>query len=208
MAEFGRVVARVSGVVVASLTAAAAAAFLFGRAFTADAMALRETSRAARVSTTEMQSFTLAGSAQVSRRRPPPRRSTRSRRGCARSSPARAVPSARCGAWGALARHQRARAGDGEVLADLADRFDKVTRPAARLRLATELFGSSARQMLEVLRGGRGTLASAREELAALGGGILPEATEEARKFSVAQTRMRLATDSVRSVFAVGCSPR
>lgn len=208
MAEFGRVVARVSGVVVASLTASAAAAFLFGRAFTADAMALRETSRAARVSTTEMQSFTLAGErAGVSAEATTAALNTL-------AEGLRAIESRTGGPVGALWRlgvrsrdtSGRVRA-TGEVLADLADRFDKVTRPAARLRLATELFGSSARQMLEVLRGGRGTLASAREELAALGGGILPEATEEARKFSVAQTRMRLATDSVRSVFAVGLLP-
>lgn len=208
MAEFGRVVARVSGVVVASLTASAAAAFLFGRAFTADAMALRETSRAARVSTTEMQSFTLAGErAGVSAEATTAALNTL-------AEGLRAIESRTGGPVGALWRlgvrsrdtSGRVRA-TGEVLADLADRFDKVTRPAVRLRLATELFGSSARQMLEVLRGGRGTLASAREELAALGGGILPEATEEARKFSVAQTRMRLAADSVRSVFAVGLLP-
>lgn len=208
MAEFGRVVARVSGVVVASLTAATAAAFLFGRAFTSDAMALRETSRAARVSTTEMQSFTLAGErAGVSAEATTAALNTL-------AEGLRAIESRTGGPVGALWRlgvrsrdtSGRVRA-TGEVLADLADRFDKVTRPAVRLRLATELFGSSARQMLEVLRGGRGTLASAREELAALGGGILPEATEEARKFSVAQTRMRLATDSVRSVFAVGLLP-
>ena len=208
MAEFGRVVARVSGVVVASLTASAAAAFLFGRAFTADAMALRETSRAARVSTTEMQSFTLAGErAGVSAEATTAALNTL-------AEGLRAIESRTGGPVGALWRlgvrsrdtSGRVRA-TGEVLADLADRFDKVTRPAVRLRLATELFGSSARQMLEVLRGGRGTLASAREELAALGGGILPEATEEARKFSGAQTRMRLAADSVRSVFAVGLLP-
>jgi len=208
MAEFGRVVARVSGVVVASLTASAAAAFLFGRAFTADAMALRETSRAARVSTTEMQSFTLAGErAGVSAEATTAALNTL-------AEGLRAIESRTGGPVGALWRlgvrsrdtSGRVRA-TGEVLADLADRFDKVTRPAVRLRLATELFGSSARQMLEVLRGGRGTLASAREELAALGGGILPEATDEARKFSVAQTRMRLAADSVRSVFAVGLLP-
>lgn len=208
MAEFGRVVARVSGVVVASLTAAAAAAFVFGRAFTSDAMALREAARAARVSTTEMQGFTLAGErAGVSAEATTEALNTL-------AEGLRAIESRTGGPVGALWRlgvrsrdtGGRVRA-TGEVLADLADRFDKVTRPAVRLRLATELFGSSARQMLEVLRGGRGTLASAREELAALGGGILPEATEEARKFSVAQTRMRLAADSVRSVFAVGLLP-
>lgn len=208
MGAFGALVQSVSLRVVGSLAAATAAAVLFARAFASDAMALRETARAARVTTTELQTVSLAGErAGVSAEATTAALNTL-------AEGLRAIESRTGGPVGALWRlGVRSRDTSGrvratnDVLADLADRFDKVTRPAVRLRLATELFGSSARQMLEVLRGGRGTFRSAREELEALGGGVLPEAVEASRRFSLAQTRMRLATDSVRSVIAVGLMP-
>lgn len=208
MAAFGSIATRVAGGVVAALTVATAAAVAFARSFSADAMALRETARVARVTTNQLQGITLASErAGVSAEATTAGLNTL-------AEGLRAIESRTGGPVGALwrlgvrARDTSGRVRDtNDVLMDLADRFDRVQRPAVRLRLATELFGASARQMLDVLRGGAGGLRSAREELALLGGGVLPEAVEASRLFSVAQTRLRLATDSVRSVIAVGLLP-
>jgi hypothetical protein len=94
-----------------------------------------------------------------------------------------------------------------DVLIDLADRFERVRNPIHRARLAHGLFGSHGRRMLAVLAGGSAALRRQREDFAALGGGVLPEAVEQGRRFTVAQGRMQVALDSVRSVVATSLLP-
>lgn len=94
-----------------------------------------------------------------------------------------------------------------DIMDDLALAFERVPSPVRRARIATQLFGESGRRMLDVLHTGPGGLRALREELEQLGGGVTPEATAAAREFTQAQERLGRASDSLRSVIAVGVLP-
>lgn len=180
----------------------------FAAAFAGDVAALRETSDAARVTEVQFQQLAFAGNAagvgaDVV---------TGSLNTLAEGL--RAIEARTGGPTNALWRlGVRARNVDGtvrdtnDVLLDLADRFERVRNPIHRARLAQELFGSNGRRMLTVLAGGSAALRRQREDFAALGGGVLPEAVEEGRRLTVAQGRMQVALDSVRSVIATSLLP-
>lgn len=192
----------------AGLGAVVAAAHQFAVAFAADVAALRETADAARVTETQFQQLAFAGNAagvgaDVV---------TGSLNTLAEGL--RAIEARTGGPTNALWRlGVRARNTDGtirdtnDVLLDLADRFERVRNPIHRARLAQELFGSNGRRMLTVLAGGSAALRRQREDFASLGGGVLPEAVEQGRRFTVAQGRMQVALDSVRSVVATSLLP-
>lgn len=208
MEQFGRLATRATLGVVAVLGVATAAAFAFARAFSADAEALRESADAARVTEVQLQQLSFAGArAGVSAETTAGALNTL-------GEGLRAIEARTGGPTNALWRlGVRARNANGtmrdtqDVLFDVADRFEKVHSPIHRARLAQELFGSSGRRMLDVLRGGSAALREARADFAALGGGVLPEASAEARRFELAQRRMGIALDSVRSVIAVSLLP-
>ena len=141
MAGLGAWSPRVSGVVIGVITTAAAAAFITSGAFTADAMALRETSRAARVSFHGCRLHPRGGArwhlggghhrgAQHARR---------GLRAIRRSPHGRSRQLWRLGVRSRDT--QRARAGDGEVLGTSRLPLRQGDAPAARLRLATDCSG-------------------------------------------------------------------
>lgn len=208
MAAFGRMVIGATLGVLASLAGGTAAALAFARAYEADAAALREAADAARVTTTQYQALSLAGQrAGVSAETMTSGLNTL-------ATGLRAIESRSGGPTGALwrlgvrARDTAGRVRDTQdVMEDLADRFERVQNPIHRARLAQELFGASGRRMLDVLRGGSAALRAARQDLADLGGGMLPEATEASRRFGLAQNRMGVALNSLRSVLAVAVLP-
>lgn len=194
--------------VVGAIAAVVVGAQRFVTAFAADVMALREASDAARVTEQQFQELTLASTAAgVSG-------STMASGLNTLAEGLRAIEARTGGPTNALWRlGVRARNVDGtmrgtnDVLLDLADRFERVRSPVHRARLAQELFGASGRRMLQVLAGGSAALRRQREDFAALGGGVLPEAVEEGRRFTMAQARMRVALDSTRSVVATALLP-
>lgn len=208
MAAFGRIAIGVTLGVVAAIAGGTVAALAFARGFEADAAALREAADVGRVTTTQYQQLGLAGaragvSASVTT-------------GALNTLAAglRAIESRSGGPTGALwrlgvrARDTAGRVRDTQdVMEDLADRFEKVQNPIHRARLAQQLFGAEGRRMLDVLRGGSAALRAARQDLADLGGGMLPEATEASRRFGLAQNRMGIALNSLRSVLAVAILP-
>ena len=208
LAAFGRIAIGATLGVVAAIGGGTVAALAFARAFEADAAALRDASDAARVTTTQYQALGLAGaragvSASVTT-------------GALNTLAAglRAIESRSGGPTGALwrlgvrARDTAGRVRDTQdVMEDLADRFERVQNPIHRARLAQQLFGAEGRRMLDVLRGGSVALRAARQDLADLGGGMLPEATEASRRFGLAQNRMGIALNSLRSVLAVAVLP-
>jgi len=203
----GSVRARALGLA-AGMGAVVAVAHRFATAFAGDVAALRETADAARVTETQFQQLAFAGNAagvgaDVV---------TGSLNTLAEGL--RAIEARTGGPTNALYRlGVRARNTDGtirdtnDVLLDLADRFERVRSPVHRTRLAQELFGASGRRMLQVLAGGSAALRRQQEDFAALGGGVLPEAIEESRRFAVAQGRLGVAADSVRSVIATSLLP-
>ena len=75
-----------------------------------------------------------------------------------------------------------------------------------QLALAQEFWGSSARDMLQVVNAGPAALAAWRAEFESLVG-ITPEATEASRQFGQAQMRLRYAFDGVRSSAMVALAP-
>lgn len=192
----------------AGMSVVIARAHEFATAFAGDVAALRETADAARVTETQLQQLSLAGTAAgVGADVVTGSLNTL-------ADGLRAIEARTGGPTNALWRlGVRARNTDGtirdtnDVLLDLADRFERVRSPVHRARLAQELFGASGRRMLTVLAGGSAALRRQREDFEALGGGVLPEAVEQGRRLTVAQGRMRVALDSVRSVIATSLLP-
>ena len=192
----------------AALVGVAVSAHRFAVAFAADIEQLRESADAARVTAHEFQALSFAGGAA----------------GVSASTTAgalntlgqglRAIESRTGGPTNALWRlGVRARNANGtmretnDVLYDVADRFERVRNPVQRARLAQELFGANGRRMLTVLAGGSAALRRQHEDFEALGGGVLPEAVEAAQGFTAAQQRMKVASDSIRSVMATALLP-
>lgn len=204
--ELTQLTARAAGAigVVAGL---AAGAYRLAEAFAADAAAVRDTSRALQVSTSDLVSFRHAAEM--------------SGVGSQRMESALGALHTRLenielrrGGSGILRRlGVDARDASGhirpatDVMADLAVAMDRIPSPIRRARVAQQLFGAEGRRMLDVLHGGAGGLAAYRDEVAALGGGTLPEAVAAAGEFSQAQQRMRIASESVRSVVATSILP-
>lgn len=180
----------------------------FATGFAADVAQLREAADAARVTEHEFQALSHAGNAA----------------GVSASAMAsglntlgqglRAIETRSGGPTGALWRlGVRARNANGtmretnDVLYDLADRFERVQHPVRRARLAQELFGANWRQMLRTMDGGSAALRRQHADFERLGGGVLPEAVAAGRGFTVAQGRMKVAMDSLRSVLATSLLP-
>jgi len=208
MAAFGRIAVGATLGAIAAFVGGAAAAYAFASSYEADARAMREAADAARVTTTQYQTLTLAGArAGVSAETTTAGLNTL-------ATGLRAIETRSGGPTGALWRlGVAARNADGtmrdtnDVLADVADRFQNIHNPIQRARLAQELFGANWRQMLRVIDGGSAALRAARQDFADLGGGMLPEATEAAGRFGLAQNRMGIALNSIRSVIAVAVLP-
>ena len=207
-AEFGRIFTRISLGVVAGLAAMTAGALAFAHAFEGDAAALRQGARDAGVTTTQFQELTFAGErAGIS---------ADTMRGALAGLNDGLAQAAR-GVGGPISAFHRlgVRVRDAhgqvrstsDVMDDLARVLPRVQNPMRRLALAQEIFGSSARDMLQVLHEGAGGLKDYRGELEALGGGVTAEASEASRRFGAAQVRLRYAFDGVRSSIMVSLAP-
>ena len=114
----------------------------------------------------------------------------------------RAIESRSGGPTGALwrlgvrARDTAGRVRDTQdVMEDLADRFERVQNPIHRARLAQEL-SAPGPQDARRASGGSAALRAARQDLADLGGGMLPEATEASRRFASRRTAWGRAQQS------------
>lgn len=185
-------------------------AFDFANAFSANSEALRETARESRVTSSELQEFQHAGAQSGVG-------AERMAAGVATLGESLRSASMHMGGGGVggtlrrLGVNLRDSGGQvratGDVMDDLALAFERVPSPIHRARLATQLFGESGRQMLDVLHSGPGGLRALRDEMEQLGGGVTPEATEAARQYTMAQERMGRAGDSLRSVLATGLLP-
>lgn len=201
MKKLGPIAATIKGVMMA---------FGFADAFSQNSEALRETAREARITSQELQQFQHAGAQSGVG-------ADRMAAGVAHLATNLRSAEMRMGGGGVggtLRRlgvdlrdsSGRVRA-TGDVMDDLALAFERVPSPIHRARLATQLFGESGRRMLDVLHSGPGGLRALRDEMETLGGGVTPEATEAARQYTMAQERMGRASDSLRSVLAVGLLP-
>lgn len=194
----------------ATLAALAAGAVHSSVALAAQAEQLRDTARESRLTTTELQELRHAGAVSGVG-------ADRMAAGVANLAQNLRNAEMRLGGNGVGGQLRRLgvdlRDGNGQVRAtgdiidDLAVAFERVPSPIRRARIATQLFGESGRRMLDVLHTGPGGLRALREELEQLGGGVTPEATAAAREFTQAQERLGRASDSLRSVIAVGVLP-
>lgn len=205
--------ARVAGAatlgVIGVLHRATSAAFDFAAAFTADAEALRETAREARVTSSELQALQHAGAASGVGTE----RVTRSI--TAFGNKLRDANNRLAGGSGVSHTLRRMgismRDASGQVrptvdlLDEVAVAMEHISSPRRRIRVAESL--GLDRRMLDILHTGEGGIRALREEMAELGGGVSPEATEAARKYAQAQERLRVATTSVRSVLFVALAP-
>ncbi len=208
-ATMARVAGTAALTVIGVLHRAASAAFDFAAAFTADAEALRETAREARVTSSELQALQHAGAQS----------------GVGADRVTRSIT-----AFGQKLRdaHNRMAGGSGvshtlrrlgismrdasgqvrptvELLDEVAVAMEHISSPRRRIRVAESL--GLDRRMLDILHTGAGGIRALREEMEALGGGVSPEATEAARQYARAQERLRVATTSVRSVLFVALAP-
>jgi hypothetical protein len=208
-AAMGQIAGAATGAIVGGLTLAARSAFSFADAFSQNSEALRETAREARVTSSEMQELTHAGVAGgVGAERMASGVNTL-------AQSLRLAETHQSGVGWTLRRlgvQMRDSAGHvrstADVMDDLAVGLERVQSPARRTRIAVQLFGESGRRMLDVMHSGAGGIRALRDEMAALGGGVTPEATEAARQYALAQERLSRGSDSLRSVLAVALLPR
>lgn len=204
----GKVAIAITGATAAVLAFVARAAFAFGAQFAQDAEALRDVSREARITTTQLQELDHAAiQSGVGQER-------------MRAGVTAFGQALRAGErWGNgttfMLRRLGVQARDtngrirptGELLDEVAVALERVQNPYRRARVATQLFGESGRRMLDVLHTGPGGIRALRQELEELGGGVTPEAVEASRRFTQAQERASRAFDSLRSVLAVTLLP-
>lgn len=207
-AGVGRVVIGASLAIVGALHRGIGAAFDFANAFAADSEALRDTAREMRMTTTELQELDHAAAQSgvgVERMRSGVQKFANDLRDAERWGNATTGLLRRLGI--------EARGTDGhirptaDVLNDVSLALERIPSPTRRARVAVQLFGESGRRMLDVLHSGPGGLMALRDEMADLGGGVTPEATEASRKYTQAQERLKIATDSLRSVLATALLP-
>ena len=84
-----------------------------------------------------------------------------------------------------------------EVLADIADRFEKLPDGSSKTAAAMALLGRSGAQLIPLLNGGSKGLAEMGQELENLGGVVTPEAAKQAEQFNDDLTRLQVAVDGV-----------
>lgn len=206
--EFGRIFTRISLGVVAGLAAMTVGAFAFAGAFERDAAALRDTALAANTTTTQLQSLTVAGELAGVSAATMHSSLTGLADGLHQAARGVGGPMSAFYRLGVRIRdtHGQVRS-TAAVMDDLARALPRVQNPMRRLTLAQEIFGGSARQMLQVLHEGEGGLAAYRAEMEALGGGATAEAIEASNRFGQAQTRLRYAFEGVRSNIMMAVAP-
>ncbi len=184
------------------------AAIQFADAFAQQAEEIRDASREARVSTSQMQELRHAaviGGVGVERMNSAVTTFGQSLRKAERWGNGTTFMLRRLGIQ---ARDSNGRIRPtGELMDELAVAFEHIESPARRARIATQLFGEAGRRMLDIMHTGPGGIRALRGELAELGGGVTPEAVEASRRYTQATERMGRAQDSLRSTLAVALLP-
>lgn len=184
------------------------AAIQFADAFAQQAEEIRDASREARVSTSQLQELRHAaviGGVGVERMNSAVTTFGQSLRKAERWGNSTTFTLRRLGIQ---ARDSNGRIRPtGELMDELAVAFEHIESPARRARIATQLFGEAGRRMLDIMHTGPGGIRALREELAELGGGVTPEAVEASRRYTQATERMGRAQDSLRSTLAVALLP-
>lgn len=190
----------------AAVAAATALAFRFASAFAADAEAIRDFAREARVSTSDLQGLRYAavqGGVGVERMDASITRFGQSLRSA--------------GTWGNGTTFMLRRLGiqtrdaSGHIrptidlLDDVAVAMEHVASPRRRMRIADQL--GLDRRTLDILHTGAGGIRALRREAEQYGGGITPEAVAASREYTQATAKLTRAQDSLRSVLAVSLLP-
>lgn len=192
----------------AAIALVARAALQAVNAFAAHAEELRDTSREARVTTTQLQELEHAavqGGVGVERMRSGVNTFGQSLRAAERYGNSTTFLLRRLGIQARDAGgHIRP---TGELLDEVAVAMEHIQSPTRRARVAVQLFGESGRRMLDVLHTGPGGIRALRDELAELGGGVTPEAVAASREYTQATERLGRAQDSLQSVLAVEVLP-
>ena len=205
----GQVILDVSRRGAAGLVALAVSVGVFTTAFAAESEALRETAREARVTSSELQALQHAGAQSGVGAD----RVTQSVTALGQKLRAANNHLAGSGSTVHMLRRLGINARDAsgqirptvDILDDVAVAMEHVGSPRRRIRIAESL--GLDRRMLEILHTGEGGIRALRAEMAELGGGITPEATEAARRFTQQQERMRVALTSVRSSIFTQLAP-
>jgi len=205
----GQVILDVSRRGAAGLVALAVSVGVFTTAFAAESEALRETAREARVTSSELQALQHAGAQSGVGAD----RVTQSVTALGQKLRDANNHLAGSGSTVHMLRRLGINARDAsgqirptvDILDDVAVAMEHVGSPRRRIRIAESL--GLDRRMLEILHTGEGGIRALRAEMAELGGGITPEATEAARRFTQQQERMRVALTSVRSSIFTQLAP-
>jgi len=191
------------------LAALVVGAAAFSVAFAAEAEALRETAREARITSSELQQLQYAGAAS----------------GVGADRMVSSVTAfgqklrdlnnrvAGSGGTNALLRRMGISARDAsgqvrpttDVLMDVGAAMEHIASPRRRVRLAQQL--GLDQRMLDVLHSGAGGLRAYMDEAREYGEGVTPEATEAARRFTVQQARLQRGLTSLRSSLFTQLSP-
>jgi hypothetical protein len=95
----------------------------------------------------------------------------------------------------------------GEVLTDLADKFQLLPDGANKTTAALGLLGKSGAQLIPLLNGGSEAIREAGDELDRLGGTVTPEAARQAEQFNDNLTRLRTAADGLFTSLATSVLP-
>lgn len=205
--------ATVGRFILGSLTAATVAAaglVASTHAFADHAEALRDTAREARTTSQALQSFQFAGAASGVGAD----RMTQGLTHLAQSMRAAEMHLGGNGIGWQLRRlgvdmrdSARLMRDPVDVSLDVAVALDRVQSPARRAREALRVYGDAGRRMLDIMHPGPGGLAALIRRFRELGGGVTAEATAAARDYARSQAELGVATDSLRSVLAVGLLP-
>jgi hypothetical protein len=208
-ATMGQVAAGATLGVLAVLHRGITSLFEFGSAFAATSEQLRETAREARVTSSELQALQYAGTVSGVGAD----RMTRSVTALGQRLRDANSHLAGSGSTVYLLRRLGISARDSsgqvrptiDVLSDLSVAMEHVSSPRRRIRIAEAL--GLDRRTLDVLHTGAGGIQELMARTEALGGGVTPEATEAARRFTIAQENLKLATTSLKSAFFTQLAP-
>ncbi len=94
-----------------------------------------------------------------------------------------------------------------DLMPEIAQRMDRITNPAERVRVAIALFGDAGRRLEPILRSGTGGLAELQAQFTALGGGMSGEAIASAQAYTASLEMMRTAALSLRSMIGLWLLP-
>lgn len=99
------------------------------------------------------------------------------------------------------------RASPDVAIRQIADAMEAVGNQADKVRIAESIFGRGAAEMLEVLRGGAGTIDALAGEFKTLGGAISAEEAKRAEDFLDAMTNLKTVAGGAFKDFVIDIAP-